>query len=240
MDSCERVRRASACFQSDSQDGAILLRAAVPFNEKWPADLNGRAAFICSYPYLGVNARDAYLANSDDISANALNSSALPDGSRKNIVACSPTSPLKRTCECAQVAHHAFVEYLARCGQIAFHRQVHAALHVQPLRTGSIATVAMTAMRCFGEDLGDLAERLPTVTDIFHSIQVTFRFGEVIEECDLHTLFDEGLAGERGVDFLLAVASHHHTARPAHALGHGDFAFEEFGRNFSHVRRVAL
>ncbi len=31
-------------------------------------------------------------------SANALNSSALPHGSRKNIVACSPGSPLKRMC----------------------------------------------------------------------------------------------------------------------------------------------
>ena len=37
-----------------------------------------------------------YLANSDARSRNALNSSALPEGSRKNMVACSPTSPLKR------------------------------------------------------------------------------------------------------------------------------------------------
>jgi len=32
------------------------------------------------------------------MSANALISSAFPDGSRKNIVACSPGSPRKRTC----------------------------------------------------------------------------------------------------------------------------------------------
>lgn len=36
-------------------------------------------------------------ANSDDRSRNALNSRALPEGSRKNIVACSPGSPWKRT-----------------------------------------------------------------------------------------------------------------------------------------------
>ena len=36
-------------------------------------------------------------ANSRASSPNALNSSALPNGSRKNIVACSPGSPLKRT-----------------------------------------------------------------------------------------------------------------------------------------------
>jgi hypothetical protein len=39
-----------------------------------------------------------YFANRRAGSANALNSSALPLGSRKNIVACSPTSPLKRMC----------------------------------------------------------------------------------------------------------------------------------------------
>ncbi len=38
-----------------------------------------------------------HLAKSWPRSAKALNSSALPDGSRKNIVACSPTWPLKRT-----------------------------------------------------------------------------------------------------------------------------------------------
>src|SRR6185437_241519 len=37
------------------------------------------------------------VANSWSMSANALNSSALPNGSRKNIVACSPASPRKRT-----------------------------------------------------------------------------------------------------------------------------------------------
>ncbi len=34
-----------------------------------------------------------YFANTCEKSTNALNSSALPLGSRKNIVACSPTSP---------------------------------------------------------------------------------------------------------------------------------------------------
>ena len=38
------------------------------------------------------------VANSWPMSAKALNSSALPAGSRKNIVACSPTWPLKRIC----------------------------------------------------------------------------------------------------------------------------------------------
>ena len=37
------------------------------------------------------------VANRLSMSANALNSSALPNGSRKNIVACSPGSPSKRT-----------------------------------------------------------------------------------------------------------------------------------------------
>ena len=37
-----------------------------------------------------------YLANSEPRSANDFISMALPDGSRKNIVACSPGSPLKR------------------------------------------------------------------------------------------------------------------------------------------------
>jgi len=36
---------------------------------------------------------EAYVANSCDSSRNALNSSALPAGSRKNIVHCSPGSP---------------------------------------------------------------------------------------------------------------------------------------------------
>ncbi|MGF6837190.1 hypothetical protein QF001_001057 [Paraburkholderia youngii] len=85
----------------------------------------------------------------------------------------------------------------------------------------------MTAMRRFGEDLGDLAERLPAVADLFHSIQVTFRLGEVIEEGDLHALFDEGLAGERGFDFLLAATPHHYTARAAHALGHAADTLDE-------------
>jgi hypothetical protein len=34
-----------------------------------------------------------YFANNCPISLNALNSKAFPSGSRKNIVACSPTSP---------------------------------------------------------------------------------------------------------------------------------------------------
>ena len=38
------------------------------------------------------------MANTWASSANALNSSGLPDGSRKNIVHCSPGSPTKRTC----------------------------------------------------------------------------------------------------------------------------------------------
>src|ERR1044072_1971424 len=62
---------------------------------KKPADHHGRPAF--HFQHAGLRS-PAYFANSDDISANALNSSALPEGSRKNIVACSPTSPLKRTC----------------------------------------------------------------------------------------------------------------------------------------------
>lgn len=37
-----------------------------------------------------------YLANRESMLANALISTALPEGSRKNKVACSPTSPLKR------------------------------------------------------------------------------------------------------------------------------------------------
>lgn len=37
-----------------------------------------------------------YRANSCPMSAKALISTALPLGSRKNMVACSPTSPLKR------------------------------------------------------------------------------------------------------------------------------------------------
>ena len=37
-----------------------------------------------------------HFANSDSMRLNALNSIALPNGSRKNIVACSPGSPLKR------------------------------------------------------------------------------------------------------------------------------------------------
>ncbi|MRX63196.1 hypothetical protein GJ691_03340 [Maribacter sp. RZ05] len=37
-----------------------------------------------------------YFANNCDISLNALNSSAFPAGSKKNIVACSPTSPSNR------------------------------------------------------------------------------------------------------------------------------------------------
>src|SRR5690606_33346290 len=41
--------------------------------------------------------RRAYLANSESRFLKDLNSSALPEGSRKNMVACSPTSPLKRT-----------------------------------------------------------------------------------------------------------------------------------------------
>src|SRR3569623_1881655 len=42
--------------------------------------------------------RIAHLANNCASSANALNSSALPLGSRKNIVACSPGWPTKRMC----------------------------------------------------------------------------------------------------------------------------------------------
>src|SRR6185503_4737434 len=56
-------------------DGAVSLRAVVE----------------------GLHAM-GYLANTCFKSPNALNSSALPEGSRKNIVACSPTWPLKRTC----------------------------------------------------------------------------------------------------------------------------------------------
>ena len=41
-------------------------------------------------------ARTGYLANSESRLAKALISTALPDGSRKNMVACSPGSPLKR------------------------------------------------------------------------------------------------------------------------------------------------
>jgi hypothetical protein len=36
------------------------------------------------------------VAKSLEMSAKALSSIALPDGSRKNMVACSPGSPLKR------------------------------------------------------------------------------------------------------------------------------------------------
>src|SRR5580692_1901178 len=38
-----------------------------------------------------------YFSKSWPMSAKAVNSRALPAGSRKNMVACSPTSPLKRT-----------------------------------------------------------------------------------------------------------------------------------------------
>lgn len=46
-------------------------------------------------PRHGVEA--VYLAKIAASSPKALNSSALPEGSRKNMVACSPGWPLKRT-----------------------------------------------------------------------------------------------------------------------------------------------
>ena len=46
---------------------------------------------------LDIGKGNRHVANTWASSANALNSSALPDGSRKNIVACSPGSPLNRT-----------------------------------------------------------------------------------------------------------------------------------------------
>ena len=45
---------------------------------------------------LPARRRCAHFANSFEGSLNALNSSALPEGSSRNIVACSPTSPRKR------------------------------------------------------------------------------------------------------------------------------------------------
>ena len=44
----------------------------------------------------GVAVREFYLANNCPISLKALNSSAFPAGSKKNMVACSPTCPSKR------------------------------------------------------------------------------------------------------------------------------------------------
>lgn len=44
----------------------------------------------------GRASRPRQRANSCERSRKALNSSALPEGSRKNIVACSPTWPAKR------------------------------------------------------------------------------------------------------------------------------------------------
>lgn len=41
--------------------------------------------------------RAGYLANSESSVAKPLISTALPDGSKKNMVPCSPASPLKRT-----------------------------------------------------------------------------------------------------------------------------------------------
>jgi hypothetical protein len=46
---------------------------------------------------LNEKIQSLYLANNCSMSLNALNSSAFPAGSKKNIVACSPTSPLNRT-----------------------------------------------------------------------------------------------------------------------------------------------
>ena len=70
-------------------------QAAVALGLDAPVGMTG-SGFLSLGQRQSCWAARAYLANSDSIFLKALNSRALPDGSRKNMVACSPTSPLKR------------------------------------------------------------------------------------------------------------------------------------------------
>src|SRR5215471_21388851 len=125
----------------------------------------------------------------------------------------------------AQVAHDAFVEYAARFGQVSSHGEVHATLDIESLRAGAIAAAAVTAMDGFGECFGDRAQRVPAIADVLDAIHVTFRFAEVIEEGNLHAVFDQCLAGQRGLHFLLAIAPDHYAAGAAYPLAHTADAF---------------
>ena len=69
--------------------------------QRWAAAIGAAGALRSlrgdrAAPDSATRLRRTYFAKSEPRSANDLNSRALPDGSMKNIVACSPGSPLKR------------------------------------------------------------------------------------------------------------------------------------------------
>ena len=96
---CVRLRTISASASASRAFSSVAPVDQVPVVER--GVLRGERATAASSMNSVMTTRIgsgyAFFANSWSMSPNALNSSALPNGSRKNIVACSPGSPLKRT-----------------------------------------------------------------------------------------------------------------------------------------------
>jgi hypothetical protein len=93
-----------------------------------------------------------YFAKTRLMSSNALNSSALPLGSRKNIVACSPGCPLKRTWGSIMKLTPAWLSLSASFCH-SRHRQDHAEVASRNVITVDRAGRAMAGF--VGSEMGD-------------------------------------------------------------------------------------
>ena len=89
-------RRRHVTFPEGAAPFAYMRGLESNFNSPRMAPLQKGPVETCPCKTQDLDVAFDYLAKSLVMSPNAFNSSAFPDGSTKNIVACSPGCPLKR------------------------------------------------------------------------------------------------------------------------------------------------
>src|SRR3954462_13999673 len=133
-----------------------------------------------------------------------------------------------RARERAQIAHDACLENVTRPANVARRREINPALNLDVLGAGAVAAAAVTAMLCFGKNTVQLSTNMPAVLHVLDLIDMRAAWREIVDEADLHALFNQGFAGKFGFDFWGAQAAHHASARSADALAHASNVLREW------------
>src|SRR3954466_5783128 len=132
-----------------------------------------------------------------------------------------------RARERAQIAHDACLENVTRPANVARRREINPALNLDVLGAGAVAAAAVTAMLCFGKNIVQLSTNMPAVLHVLDLIDMRATWREIVDEADLHAVFDQGFAGKFGIDLAGAPPAAHASARSADALAHASNVVQE-------------
>src|SRR3954462_12040139 len=114
-----------------------------------------------------------------------------------------------RARERAQIAHDACLKDVTRPANVARRREINPTLNLDVLGAGAVAAPAVTAMLCFGKNIVQFSTHPPAVLHLLDLIDMRATWREIVDEADLHAVFDQGFAGKFGIDFTGAQPAHH-------------------------------